>query len=83
MSTWQPIETAPKETPILVWGYRIQGQAAPGGPYKYYWRTVGQIPGWGECVDLLDPGCDCIREKTMSHPILWMPLPAPPDAVNS
>lgn len=77
---WQPIETAPKDTPIIVWGYRTQGEAALGGPYKYFWRTIGQIDGWGsnECRDLLDPGCDCIRRGIMPHPMRWMSLPDTP-----
>lgn len=77
MSEWQPIETAPKRVPIFVWGYRIQGELSPSGAYKYFWRTVGQLRDW-DCLDLLEPGCGCVREAVMPHPLKWMPLPDPP-----
>ena len=75
---WQPIETAPKETTIIVYGYNMYGQLLAGGPYRFYRRTVGQITHDGKCDDLLDPGCDCIRGGTIEHPTHWMPLPEPP-----
>ena len=74
---WQPIETAPKNERIFVYGYQINGQAAPGGPYRYYFSTVGELNDFNECEDLLRPEC-CVVQGYVETPTHWMPRPDPP-----
>jgi len=73
MSTWQPIETAPRDgTSILV----IQaGEFKPGVPYEstvVAWSSVDDFEGWLSCEDCgpVNP-----RDWALTH---WMPLPEPP-----
>lgn len=79
--SWQPIESAPPNELVLLYGYSVRGQAAPGGPYKAWRVTVGTVSGWGgPAVDLLEPGCDCIAASELDTPTHWHPLPEPPSA---
>jgi hypothetical protein len=63
---WQPIETAPKDKPVLIW---VDGTTCIGinteddeGPY---WNEVRLDDGaWGGEI----------------YPTHWMPLPTPPRA---
>lgn len=65
MSEWQPIETAPKDTSVLVYGY-FDSRSFRGSPQmSVSWRRNGiwcggpsEVPGW--------------------TPTAWMPLPAAP-----
>jgi hypothetical protein len=79
MSDWNPIETAPHGEQIDVYGWRLQGQSAPGGPYRHYWMTVGEISAYtGECADLLAPGDGVFAGDIMPNPTHWRPRPIPP-----
>lgn len=74
MSEWQPIETAPQETAVLLW-YPWKGCKTPHSPlgftYIGRWTSTGtdDIDTWRDTVDyeLLGEGA--------TH---WMPLPEPP-----
>jgi len=65
MSEWQPIETAPDSTTILVW-------------HKEYGSVASHIlvTGiWG----VYTPGVAMMFQKHLTpKPTHWMPLPAPP-----
>lgn len=74
---WQPIETAPKDTPVLIydgsmicaasWDW-LFSETSPhivaGKPNSKYWTCVG-ASGW-EC------------ENDFEEPTYWMPLPPKP-----
>lgn len=70
--TWQPIETAPKDRPILV----ARGEYMAVVEWEDYavelcdgvgWRDMGDM-GWGGMIGV--------------HPTHWMPLPDPPEPVS-
>ena len=65
---WQPIETAPKdETEILLWRGR--------GPFRQASMVVGLwLGGWIDAYDDL---------SILPAPILWQPLPSPPETTDS
>lgn len=76
--TWQTIDSAPKGKSVWLYGYRTQGQSAPGGPYKYYYMTIGSYEGPYDIYDEMQPGCGCVRPREMEAATHWMPLPEPP-----
>jgi hypothetical protein len=66
---WQPIETAPEKTPILVWVPADVELRCGGGPYRavkvdgeWFSAAVFSMKGWA-------------RAPAPTH---WMPLPDPP-----
>lgn len=62
MGDWQPIETAPRDRWILVWGPDSNVRDAA-------WCNVpGKFTGWVESL----------KEPLPIKPTHWMPLPAPP-----
>jgi hypothetical protein len=77
LDEWNPIETAPHNEHIDVYGWRWQGELAPGGRYKYYWMTVGEIDGSGKCSDLMTNEGDFGHDE-MPNPTHWRPRPTPP-----
>lgn len=70
MSEWQPIESAPKDNPILL--YVVQRP-------DMYCEAVGEPDGWQHMdVGYWDP---IERDWVTWHsgdPTHWMPLPEPP-----
>jgi hypothetical protein len=63
--SWQPIETAPKDTAILVYGF---------GPSVAHFNTAyGRWIGYGSNT----PDTISLNEDN-GIPILWMPLPEMP-----
>lgn len=68
MSEWQPIETAPTDTPILVYQ---PGVVLSAGEMSRYSKT-SPLHFYPSFVDGRDWECDL---DTPSH---WMPLPPPP-----
>jgi hypothetical protein len=70
-SSWQPIETAPKQVVVLLW--------AQTGIEPYNWKiaTGFWMPGYRD-----EPGCwewEGRRLKPYDvQPTHWMPLPPPP-----
>ena len=65
-SDWQPIETSPGYTTILV--------LCDGEVFQAHWDELG----W-EFPFALYHGCGCCGgDPTMDQPTHWMPLPAPP-----
>lgn len=69
---WRPIETAPKETEILVWfGPNVGVKSA------LYTEAIG--PGiWSWCVDDEKFGPHPVRRYCSPYPTHWQPLPTPP-----
>ena len=79
--SWQPIETAPTETPVLVWA------ASEGWPGKFAricayadtstsvitWRVYGPIMG--------EPGVKGVKAQSYGevNPTKWQPLPEAPE----
>lgn len=64
---WQPIETAPKNTLVLIWDGRIMCVAERwtyNGGKAWNWSAVGAS------------GYEC--EDDFESPTHWMPLPEPP-----
>ena len=69
MSTWQPIETAPKDgRPILAYGHIALSNHAIG------------VVVWSETYGLWDAENDPDQGPWDSKPTHWMPLPEPPTA---
>lgn len=76
MSEWQPIETAPKDKTLLLYGRQVGG-------------SKDDLAGWdGNIVasgywDGID-GSWCVTGSTWRGPFIgpthWMPLPEPPPA---
>ena len=64
MSDWQPIETAPERTPVLVWH---PGLGMGGWNVMMRYKTL-----WTETMH------DGRTLKEGYEPSHWMPLPAPP-----
>ena len=60
---WQPIETAPKDSIILV-GNAVGVHAA------YRWETTTGYNGWTICD---------LAPQEQFKPTHWMPLPEPPE----
>lgn len=65
---WQPIETAPKDTPVLVWAKDEQMITA-----KYDTRYKWQ---------LLDSGSYAEDHDMSYNPTHWMSLPSAPEEVK-
>jgi uncharacterized protein (UPF0262 family) len=65
--TWQPIETAPLHTVVLVWFGRIG---------MHYNVMRSSQSGWVEATD------DGRRLKEGYEPSHWMHLPSPPEATR-
>lgn len=69
MTTWQPIETAPKDgTHILIWEF--EGNAAV---VECYYSTEDGWEGWIYADTLLADSCPDGPDADF-----WMPLPEPP-----
>lgn len=68
MNEWQPIETAPKDVEILLWGGKSQSETAIQGKWIYegerragwYWASYSGAP---------------VGPIPATH---WMPMPDPP-----
>lgn len=74
MSTWQPIETAPKDRPILVrWEGTHVSTIWPdfGRMSVGVWRGDHPMPHWTPVDTAL---------MHAIHPTHWMPLPPAPEA---
>lgn len=70
MSTWQPIETAPKDgTSVLL----LIGEEAIQG----HWVTYKNIPSEWKVISLSSHGCGCCSSDDPA-PTHWMPLPVLP-----
>lgn len=67
---WQTIETAPLDTPILIWDGSMQCVAKKS---IYTYQSGSPFTTW-DCVGA--SGWDC--EDTFETPTHWMPLPPPP-----
>ena len=85
MSTWQPIETAPKSRLILAWmqgyethsgvnwvrnGYSLMVMHDDGPAVQFLEKAIEHVMG----PDSFDMGAGRFLEPT--H---WMPLPSPPE----
>jgi hypothetical protein len=64
MSEWQPIETAPKSTEILLWIVKL--------PWAGYIDPHGQV--WSRSHGL----CNVKQDGRLIKCSHWMPLPSPP-----
>lgn len=74
LGAWQPIETAPAETEVLVWF----------GPYAGV-KSAAYTSPWGDdtklwCVDDAKFDPHPVRGYSKPYPTHWMPLPAPPES---
>jgi hypothetical protein len=72
--SWQPIETAPIETELLLWypPEREPGRSGPGLDHG------GAIQGWWfSSAKEIDDGWETVI-GFIGEPTHWMPLPAPP-----
>jgi hypothetical protein len=70
---WKPIETAPRDTEVLVWfGPQVGVKSAT---YTSPWTD--EVLMW--CVDdkKFDP--HPVRQYCLPYPTHWRPLPAPPE----
>ena len=69
-SPWQPIETAPKDTKLLLWWVPVDGnkyaESAVIGTVSYHEPGTWWDGQRGEY-------------QTLSHIRYWMPLPPPPE----
>ena len=77
MTTWQPIESAPKDgTPIilLVNGVAIEGR---WDDQSYPDKNIFYGDGEWDVISLPSHGCGCCSGDD-PLPTHWMPLPAPP-----
>lgn len=61
MSTWQPMETAPKDGTLIL-------ALASWGMFITEWGTGGCVDGWG----VRDSCCGSYEDQKPTH---WMPLP--------
>jgi hypothetical protein len=79
---WQPIETAPKDRPILVSGGKVNNEL--GG----CWKNDGWVKVYWDNEDWQEPEkrwqvCDtCYYGVWVENPTHWMPLPEPPKEKN-
>jgi hypothetical protein len=65
---WQPIETAPKDTPVLVWAYCYKASR-----FATFVAEQETNYGWDVC------GATGYEwESSFNTPTHWMPLPPPP-----
>ena len=62
---WQPIDTAPKDTTLLLWN------PCYGKPVTGHLIT-------GDLWSAFAPGVPMLFQKHLEKPTHWMPLPAPP-----
>lgn len=72
MSSWQPIETAPKDgSEMLIW---------LGAPWSRVEKACWYEPwsNWQAGAFPIDPARDDFHGIGRSVPTHWMPLPAPP-----
>ena len=70
---WQPIETAPKDTPVLIWAEGEQMITAQYCTYRANNNTIYRAE-W----QLLDSGRYAEDHDMSYDPTHWMPLPEPP-----
>lgn len=70
MSGWQPIETAPEDTPILVWASHLRWRGSEGIAFGY---VHANFNGHKRVVTLDGP-CG----PTGMKPTHWHLVPAPP-----
>ena len=64
-SQWRPIETAPKDKPLLLWNP------------SYGYPVVGHILA-GDLWGTFTPGVPMLFQKHIEAPTHWMPLPSAP-----
>ena len=77
------MDAAPRGEPINVYGYSMAGQSSPGGPYRLYITTIGEINDMRECRDLLRPGLDCcIADHIIETPLAWRHRPTSPEGMT-
>lgn len=62
--SWQPIETAPLDTPVIVFDAPAVGEARHIEDHGWYWAGNDPTDVWGGQI----------------YPTHWMPLPEPPIA---
>ena len=87
MSSWQPIETAPKDESVMVWATAYRFSYSGKTPLSPdYWRHESD-KGWPEIAywstyegghwegELCEPGTGTERHLRATH---WQPLPEPP-----
>jgi hypothetical protein len=74
--TWQPIETAPKDRPVLLW--RSDADVTEGGAISI--GVMGATGKWAAMTDgdLIDEIKSGSTWTYIDGPTHWMPLPAPP-----
>ncbi len=72
MGEWQPINTAPRDKPILVWGPRSRGSAL-GMSIIAVWGKASHVPLYGFVSYHGDP-----EDTDLIPATHWMPLPNPP-----
>ena len=71
MTEWQPIETAPKATPVLVYNSDDWGWGANK-------ILIGINNEWGEDWKVLFCDLGDLNYMRLIEPTHWMPLPEPP-----
>jgi hypothetical protein len=77
LATWQPIETAPQETPILI-GHWFQDDSNYYGS-KWLWIISGEYEGKDFYASFQD---DIVKLGEFYHTVThWMPLPEPPKSL--
>jgi len=78
-STWQPIETAPRDKPLRLWGKFANNSDMPSREITGQWHE-GQS-AWSEWCE---PPSDWVGPEPFSgiHPTHWQPLPSPPITPN-
>jgi len=78
-STWQPIETAPKDgTDVVLWHVRFGIMMGHWDEATCDWWAIYAWPNSSlpyPCEEWFSPFMDGNNETDPSH---WMPLPAPP-----
>lgn len=70
---WQPIDTAPRLEPIIVYGWNMQGPE--NQRYRFYFSTVAYLDYRG-CVDLLQSGSGDLY--LVENPTHWTAFPEAP-----
>lgn len=70
MSEWKPIDSAPKNIPILIYAKQFFFDEFP----SVMCVAIRNKNNWWGCIGA--SGYEC--ENDFSDPVYWMPLPEPP-----